>query len=87
MPQSKIILAFIVIMGFVAGYFYYFDIVGGPEAPLPLPTTTGDNLDSFPNITLDFSILDNDVYRSLQLFGESPVSPNVTGKKNIFAPF
>lgn len=88
MPQSRIILVFIVIIGLAAGYFYYFDIIGEPEAPPPIPVTEGrDAIESFSDLTLDFSILDNEIYKSLQPFGESPISPNVTGKNNIFAPF
>jgi len=49
-------------------------------------TTFSDNLKIFENLKIDFSILDNNKYKALQIFGESPVSPGVTGKKDLFAP-
>lgn len=46
-----------------------------------------DDLKSFEDFDLDFSIFDNESYKSLEIFGENPVDPGITGeRKNPFAP-
>ena len=52
-----------------------------------LKSQTKDDLKKFETLKINFSILDNAKYKSLEVFGESPVVPGVTGKKDIFAPF
>jgi len=77
--QSKVILVFIAIVGLIVGYLNYSgaDPLVLPEGPI----IRKDNLDSFKSFTIDFSILDNEVYKSLEIFGESPVSIGITGER------
>lgn len=82
--QSKVMLGFIIFIGAAAGYLYYSQTsevivdIGGPPI--------SQELEKFDRIKLDFSILEDERYRSLEVYGEIPVDPGVTGRKNIFAP-
>jgi len=85
--QSVLIVALIIVLGFAAGYFYYSQWAVPARVPVEPPPVAGkDDLKKFENLKIDFSILDNNKYRALEIFGESPVNPGVTGKKDIFAP-
>ncbi len=77
----------LVVVALLGGYVYYTQVIKGTEivAP-PLPVSQQDDLKSFQNLNIDLTVLDNPIYRSLNTFGEVPVSPGVTGKKDIFAP-
>jgi len=73
-------------MGVAAGYFYYTQIVTETVIP-PIPSSNSkDDLETLSAINLDFSIFDNEIYKSLEQFGESPVSYGIIGRKDIFAP-
>ncbi len=85
--QSTLIVILIVVLGFAVGYFYYSQwSVPARTLIEPPPVAGKDNLRLFENLKIDFSILDNKKYKALEVFGESPVNPGVTGKKDIFAP-
>lgn len=85
--QTTLIVALILVLGFAVGYFYYSQWVIPAQVPIEPPSITGrDDLKMFENLKIDFSILDNNKYKVLEVFGESPVNPGVTGKKDIFAP-
>lgn len=86
--QTVLLIAtLIIIVGFAAGYFYYSQWVVPSVSPIEPPMTGArDDLKAFENLRIDFSILDNNKYKALQIFGESPVNPGVTGKKDLFAP-
>lgn len=80
-------VALVIVTGFAVGYFYYSQWAVPSRAPIePPPITEKDNLKIFENLKIDFSILDNKKYKALETFGESPVNPGVTGKKDLFAP-
>lgn len=50
-------------------------------------TANKEELESLKNFSIDFSILDNKTYKTLEIFGENPVDPGVTGERiNPFAP-
>lgn len=85
--QTTLVIALIIILGFAIGYFYYSQwAVPARVSVEPLLVTGRDDLKMFENLKIDFSILDNKKYKTLEVFGESPVNPGVTGKKDIFAP-
>lgn len=84
MLKSKVVLGFIIFIGFAVGYLYYSqtsetltDTGGAPIDP---------NLLYFENAKFDFSVLDRPSYKDLEIYGEIPVNPGVTGRKNVFAP-
>jgi len=85
--QTTLIIALIIVLGFAVGYFYYSQWVV-PDRVLvePPPIAGRDDLKTFENLKIDFSILDNKKYKVLEIFGESPVNPGATGKRDIFAP-
>ena len=85
--QSRQIACLIIVIGFAVGYFYYSQWAVPARVPVEPPPITGrDNLKMFENLKIDFSILDNKKYKILEVFGESPVNPGTTGKKDMFAP-
>lgn len=85
--QSILISALIIVLGFAAGYFYYSQWAVSARVLIEPPLVVGrDDLDKFKDLKIDFSILDNKKYKALEVFGEAPVNPGVTGKKDIFAP-
>ncbi len=85
--QTTLIVALILVLGFAAGYFYYSQWAVPARVPIGPPLVSGrDDLKIFENLKIDFSILDNKKYKALEVFGESPVNPGITGKKDIFAP-
>ena len=86
--QSLLILVMIILLGIAIGYFYYSSFVVPALAPvLPPPIAQKDDLKAFEGLQIDFGILTNKKFQSLQIFGESPVNPGATGKKDIFFPF
>ncbi len=85
--QSVLIASLIIVLGFAAGYFYYSQWAVPARVLIEPPPVAGrDDLKMFENLKIDFSILDNAKYKALEIFGESPVNPGVTGKKDLFAP-
>ena len=86
--SSKLYIALIIIGGLAAGYLYYSQIAQPAEPTVPpAPITAHDDLKSFQDLKIDFSIFTSPLYKNLNIFGESPVNPGVTGKKDLFAPF
>ncbi len=85
--QSLLIISLIIVLGFALGYFYYSGWAVPARVPIePSPVSEKDNLKMFEHLKIDFSILDNRKYKALEVFGESPVNPGITGKKDLFAP-
>lgn len=85
--QNTLVVVLIIVIGFAFGYFYYSQWIVPAQVSIESPPVTGrDDLKKFDNLKIDFSILDNKKYKVLEIFGESPVNPGVTGKKDIFAP-
>ena len=81
MGQSRMALAFIIFMGLVMGYLGYSQsreplVILGPS------DGDADSMEIFSGFTVDFSILEDPDYKMLEIFGESPVNPDVTGEKN-----
>lgn len=85
--QNLLILVMIVIMGIALGYFYYSSYVVPAMIPVPLPPIEqNDDLKAFEGLQINFGILTNKKFQTLQIFGETPVNPGATGKKDIFSP-
>jgi len=85
--NTKLFTSLIILVGIVAGYIYYSQFLALNEAPLPPAAGSGrDGLSDFKNLKINFSIFDNPAYKALMVFGQVPVSPGVTGKKDVFAP-
>ena len=84
--QSRAILALIIIIGLVLGYSNYSqsDVLVVSEID---PVRGKNSIDAFENFTIDFSILENEIYKSLEIFGENPVDAGITGeRRNPFLP-
>ena len=86
--QNLLILVMIILLGVAIGYFYYSSYVLPAQNPVaPPPISQADDLKAFEGLQIDFGILANKKFQSLQIFGESPVNPGATGKKDLFFPF
>ena len=87
-PTNKPIMLLILVVAFAIGYLYYSQSIQPAQSPIdPAPVSAKDDLTMFKTITIDFSVLSDSRFKSLKVFGESPVKPGVTGKRDIFAPF
>jgi len=85
--RSRIILSFIVVLGLILGYLSY----SGMDEPVVETdagtVTSKEELEALKNFSIDFSILNNETYKGLEIFGENPVDPGITGERiNPFAP-
>lgn len=53
-----------------------------PELP-----PAAKEIQDLKNLNVDFGVLDDGQYRSLQVYGDLPVIPGISGKRDLFAPF
>lgn len=53
-----------------------------PELP-----PAAKEIQDLKNLNVDFGALDDDKYHSLQVYGDLPVIPGISGKRDLFAPF
>ena len=84
---SKIYIVLVISIGLIAGYIIYSQWLKPAEMVIPAPAIgSQDSLETFKNLKIDFTVLDNPAYKSLITSGESPVNPGITGKKDLFAP-
>ena len=86
--RSKLIIYLVIGVGLVFGYLGYSQ-ADDPIAGLLIdqPSIKTEDLDSFKNLKIDFSVLDDERYRELEIYGENPVDPGIVGeRKNPFAP-
>jgi len=75
----------VAVVGLAAGYFVYRSI--GAYAVTPAPAAGAEAFAQLKGLTTDFSVLQDERFRSLQVFGELPVNPGIGGKNDLFAPF
>ena len=85
MLNNNFIFIVIAIIGLVVGNFYYSSFT---SETFVTPALNGqvDDLSGFEDINLDVSDLQKNQINSLRIFGEYPVNPGLTGKRNLFAP-
>lgn len=85
--RSRLILGFIIAVGVIFGYLSYPSPGELGTGLIEEPVGRRDDLKYFEGFVLDFSILDDERYKSLEIFGENPVDAGTTGeRKNPFAP-
>lgn len=79
------ILALIVALGFIAGYYYgaNYAAVDVELEPVPIPSDSG--FFRFNGMTLDTTILRTSNFKDSTLFGTSPVDPGQVGVPNPFS--
>lgn len=85
--RSKTILSFIIVMGIVFGYLSYSGL-DEPVVDVGVEAVDSkEELESLKSFSIDFSILEDEIYKNLEIFGENPVDPGITGERvNPFAP-
>ena len=74
----------ILLVGLVAGYLYYSQALRSSSGPMFIAPSS-DTLSKFNGLGLNFGVLDDPKFKSLKIFGESPVTPGPTGRTDIFA--
>ena len=78
----------IAVLGLIAGFFYYSRALQDQIFLVsPINISADDRLVKFKDLKLNFSVLDNLTFKTLRIFGESPVQPGSTGRIDPFAPF
>ncbi len=84
MQQSKLLLYLIMLLGLVMGYL--FSSQSDPAAVVPVLNTRLQlsSLASLKNVAIDESILTNELFTSLRIFGQLPVQPAGGGRDNPF---
>ena len=84
----RLYVLLIIVVGLVGGYLAYTQFIAPNENPIPpAPISDADSLKQFKGLKIDFSLLDNDSYKNLQVYGQIPVVPGESGKRDIFAPY
>ncbi|OGN14059.1 MAG: hypothetical protein A3J47_02075 [Candidatus Yanofskybacteria bacterium RIFCSPHIGHO2_02_FULL_43_22] len=87
-PTNRSVMILMVVVAFAIGYLFYSQSIQPTQLPIdPPPLSAKDDLAKFKDLTINFLILDDSRFKELRVFGESPVKPGVTGKRDIFAPF
>lgn len=85
--RSKVILSFIIGMGLILGYLSYSQVDGSLIEAETESIVSKEESELLKNFSIDFSILNNEEYKTLEIFGENPVDPGITGERiNPFAP-
>lgn len=80
-------LAFIIIIGAIVGYLSYSGLDAPTITESPELLQRNNSLESFADLNINFSVLEDEVFKELEIFGENPVSPGITGERvNPFAP-
>ena len=82
--QPKLILYIIILLGFAGGYVFYTQ--GTVEEIFVPLAEENDSIDGLKDLNIDFSVLNSEKLKSLKIFGEFPIQPGQTGKRDIFAP-
>ena len=83
------ILSFIVMIGLILGYLNFSELEEEPASTISKESIINkSDIELFSVFGVDFSVFESETYKSLEIFGESPVDIGTTGqKKNPFAPF
>lgn len=87
--NSRTIPIALIFLAIVSGYLYYSQILKGQSQPAPAITIPAqDGLSKFSELkSFNFSIFDDEKFKSLRTLGESPVEPGPTGRNDPFLPF
>lgn len=90
MPQASqrsnaMIILLAAVLGLAAGFFVYRGM--GAYTVTPAPAAGAEAFAQLKGLTTDFSVLQDERFRSLQVFGELPVNPGIGGKNDLFSPF
>lgn len=73
------------IVGITMGNFYYSSLSSEIFIAPPLNGKI-DDLSGLASLSLDLSSLNQNRLDTLRIFGEYPVNPGTTGKRDLFAP-
>lgn len=77
----------VVAIGFIGGYVYYMQVGGLLQSEPPIISDTSSSIEKLEEISINFSMFENDKLIELAVTGEQPVKPGPLGlKTNIFSP-
>ena len=82
--QTKLILYLIILMGLVGGFL--FNGQSDPSeavAPQPQDISSAD-LNAFSSLKVDYTVLQDERFIDLRIFGEFPIPTSAPGKSNPF---
>ena len=79
----------LILLALIAGFLFYFQVIKPGQVNqyeiLPGAQKEISRFRSFRNIQFDFSVFDRPEFKSLRIFGESPVKPSPGGKTDLFS--
>ncbi|MBI2003627.1 MAG: hypothetical protein HYS78_01480 [Parcubacteria group bacterium] len=79
----------LVLLALVAGFVFYFQVIKPGQVNeyelLPSVRAEISKLRTFRVLELDFSVFDRADFKSLRIFGESPVKTAPGGKNDLFS--
>lgn len=84
--SEKLFIILILFVGFAVSFLIASN-AGTPSASQQPMVVRGEIPAELRAINLDFSVLDNILFKQLKVFGVIPVNPGQTGRDNPFAPF
>jgi hypothetical protein len=82
-------LILIVVLGILAGFIYNGQVTPITDERIkPIKSISPDDtLSKLKSGKLDFSVLEDETFKSLKVFVELPINPGEAGRENIFLPF
>lgn len=82
--QTRLILYLIVLLGLVGGFLYNGQFDPRDVVP-PIPEEIDlVGLNAFGSLKVNYTVLQNEGYQNLRIFGELPVPTTAPGKANPF---
>jgi len=83
--MTKSLIPFLIILvGLVGGYFYSASLDYTADVP-PVPANVRTStLTKLKQLKVNYSILENEQYQDLRIFGQIPVPTSAPGKSNPF---
>lgn len=82
--QSPLLLYLIMLLGFVLGFLYNNQLDPSAHVPAIPPNFQLTSLKSLENLKIDYSVLSNDQFKQLKIYGQLPVPVQPGGKDDLF---
>lgn len=84
---NPVVLAMIIFLGLMSGFVYYRQATAEVVYEIALPQAALDpEFLKFKDLRFDLSLFQNESFTQLKTFGEFPIQPGGTGKRDIFSP-
>lgn len=91
--RQRILIYILVVVAIITAFIWYSNYQKRPVVEEFIPTEEGSAIgpsfaeETIKEIRLDFSILDDSLFKSLKSHGLLPVTAGETGRENPFSPY